>query len=333
MKKMLLMLPVVILAVFVAGCGKTPDQKLQEKIPASVNSLCLIDGSLAMQTDLYKNNKKDILAGLKESGLPESIFECRVLVFGSTKEEWGGALIQSDKKQVRLLYDKFMEECKKEKDTFTNFKEIRTDKETRATAVVNGKNMMTLLYDDDLMLVAFQKTDPAFFNAEQTNPLFDEIKMKDSILSAAVKVELPQQGQAKESVDMATQMVPALKKMTALSLNIPFSADDPIMEFRMTLADEAAAGEMLATVNMGIGFASQGSKEFADFAQKMQRKTEKNNLLIAFKLKDVEKLGKDVQESNKKKEQLKAAKKKAQQKAKPAQKPAAPAQKPAAQGK
>ncbi len=333
MKKMMLMLPTVLLAVFIAGCGKTPDQKLKEKVPDSTNSLCLFDGSLATQTNLYKNNKNDILKGLKESGLPENIFQCRILLFGSTKEQWGGALIQSAEKQARILYDKFMAECKKDKNTFTNFKEIRTDKENRATATVNGKNLVAILYDDDLMLIAFQKTDPAFFNAAKPNPVFQDIQMKNSILSAAIKVEIPQDGKGKDSADMAAQMVPALKKMTALSLNIPFSADDPVMEFRMILSDDSAAGEMLAAVNMGIGFAAQSSKEFADFTQKMQRKTEKNVLFISFKLKDLETLGKQVQEANKKKEQLKAArrKQKAQKKAlsaqKKAAKPAASAQK------
>jgi len=324
----MLMLPAVLMAVFMAGCGKTPDQKLQEKVPGSANSLSLIDCSLASRTKLYNDNKKDILKKLKEAKLPENIIQCRILLFGSTKEEWGGALIQSSEKQVRIIYDKIMDECKKDKSSIRDFKEIRSKKETRATAVVDGKNMMAVLYDDDLMLIAFQKTDPAFFNAAKPNPLFQDIQMKNSIVSAAVKVDIPQQGKGKESVDMVTQMVPVLKKLTALSLNIPFSADDPVMEFRMILTDEPAAGEMLATVNMGIGFVSQANKEFADFTKKMQRKTDKNVLFISFKLKDVEKLGKDLQAAEKQKKQLKKQKPAAPAKAAvKGKKPAVPAQK------
>ena len=131
---------------------------------------------------------------------------------------------------------------------------------------------------------------------------------------------------------MAFQMLPALKKLEAFSLNIPFSADDPVMDIRLIFKDDQSAGEMLAAVNMGIGFMTQAGKEFADFAQKLTRKTEKNICILSFKLKDVEELGKKIEANKKKREQERAArqaalKAKAQQmKAQQAEKAVAPAQ-------
>ena len=327
MKKLFLALPVLALALILAACGKTPDQELQSKVPASANGLCLFDGSNAVKTKLYNDNKDKFLKDVRKASLPEDIFQCRVLFFGSTKEEWGGFLIQSANKQVGTFFDYALADIKKDnQEKIKDLKEVKVGKERHVTATVEGKKVIAILYHENLMLVGFNKTEPAFFNAEQPNPMFKDIQLQNMLLSSAVKVAIPQQGKSKESVDMAFQMLPALKKLEAFSLNIPFSADDPVMDIRLIFKDDQAAGEMLAAVNMGIGFMTQAGKEFADFAQKLTRKTEKNICILSFKLKDVEELGKKIEESKKKKEQQKAAMKaKAQQKKiQPAQK-AAPA--------
>ncbi|MBO4630405.1 MAG: hypothetical protein J5858_00640 [Lentisphaeria bacterium] len=288
MRKMWFLLPSILLAILISGCGKTPDEKLQAKVPASVNSLCLLDGKAVIRTKLYQDNQKRILKELKEASLPEDVLQCRILFFGSTKEEWGGALIQSADKQVRKIYDRLMVEGRKENGKINHFKEFRNDKELRATAVIKGKKVMAVLYDDDLMLIAVQKTDPAFFNAAKPNPLFREIQWSNIILSSTVKVEMPQQGKSKESADMAMQMLPALQKLTVITLNIPFSVDDPEVNFRMIFQDDQAAGEMLAAVNMGIGFIAQSNnKEMADLTKIFLRKTEKNAVCISFHSKPV----------------------------------------------
>lgn len=337
MKKLMLMLPAVLLALVFSGCGKTPDEELKSKVPASANALCLIDGNNIVRTKLYNDNKKDILETLKKESLPEDIFQCRILFFGSTKEAWGGALIQSSAKQVGTIFSRMVAESAKGKDKLKDLKETAADGKRIVTATVEGKKLLAVLYHENLMLVAVEKTDPAFFVAEIDNPLFNDIILKDMIVSSAVKVEFPQQGQGKKSADQVMQMIPALQKLTAISVNIPFSETDPVMDFRMFFKDEKAAGEMLGTVNMGLGFAVQAGEEFADFVNKLQRNTDKNVLKISFRLKDAEEFGKKVQETKKKKEQLRRERE-AQLKAKAAQKPAPapaktqvqPAQKPAA---
>ena len=319
MKKSLLFLPAVLLALFISGCGDA-DKELKSKVPESANVLCLIDGNNAIRTKLYNDHKKDILKELKDASLPEDIFQCRVLIFGSTKEAWGGVLIQSREKQVRTVFDRMVSESAKKKDQFKNFKETTVNGKRIATATVEGKKMAAVQYHENLMLIAVEKTDPDFFEAKNPNPLFKDIILKDMIVSSAVKVEIPQQGQGKKSADQVMQMIPALQKLTAISVNIPFSETDPVMDFRMFFKDDKAAGEMLATVNMGLGFAMQAGEEFAEFTQKLKRNTDKNILTISFRLKDAEEFGKKVQEAQKKKAQLREQQ--AMQKAKAAQKPA-----------
>ena len=284
MKKLLFTLSAVLLAVLMFGCGKTPDEELAEKIPASANSLCLVDGNLIVQTQLYKEHQKEILKGLKDASLTEDLFLCRVLFFGSTKEEWGGALVQSAGGQVRKLFDKALAESKKEK----NFKELKETAEGRVrkvTGSVEGKKFLAILYHDDLMLIALEKTNPAFFKAKPVNPLVREISWQGSIVSAAVNAELPRQGKSKEAVDGIVQMVPALKKLRFITGNIPFSAAKPELDFRMIFQDEEAAREMLAAVNMGLGFLTQsGDKEAVKMVKMIGRKAEKTAVCITLPL-------------------------------------------------
>lgn len=287
MKKLLFTLSAVFLAVLMFGCGKTPDEELAEKIPASANSLCLIDGNLIVQTNLYKEHQKDILKSLKDASLPEDLFLCRVLFFGSTKEEWGGALVQSSGGQVRKFFDKALVESRKEKN-FKGLKETAEGGVRKVTGSVEGKNFLALLYHDNLMLIALEKTDPAFFKAKPVNPLIEKIRLEGTIISAAVKVELPQQGKSKEALDGVLQMIPALKKLRFITANVPFSAANPEMDFRMIFQDEAAAHEMLAAVNMGLGFLMQSDdKDVTDMIKTIDRKVEKQAVRISFPLTEV----------------------------------------------
>ena len=333
MKKLCFALPVLALALFLAACGKTPDQELKSKVPVSANGLFLFDGTNATRTKMYADNKEMFLKEVKKASLPEDIFQCRVLFFGSVKEEWGGFLIQSASKQVGKFFDYALADVKKDnKDVVKDLKEVKVGSERHVTATVNGRKVIAVLYHENLMLIGINKTDPVFFNAERPNPIFDDIQMKDMLLSSAIKVVIPDQpGKAKESVDAVTQMLPALKKLDAIALNIPFSADDPVLDFRMIFKDDQAAAEMMAAANMGIGFAAQAGPEYAEFVQKVTRKTEKNIFSLSFKIKDAEALGKKIEANKKKREQEKAArqaalKAKAQQgKVQQAKKAAAPA--------
>ncbi len=326
MKKLCFALPVLALALFLAACGKNPDQELKSKVPASANGLFLFDGKNATQTKMYADNKETFLKEVKKASLPEDIFECRILFFGSIKDEWGGFLIQSANKQVGKFFDYALADIKKDhKDTVKDLKEVKVGGERHVTATVEGHKVIAILYHENLLLLGINKTDPAFFKAAAPNPIFNDIQMKDMLLSSAIKVVIPDKpGKAKESVDTLTQMLPALKKLDAIALNIPFSADDPVLDFRMIFKDEQAAAEMMAAANMGIGFATQAGPEYAEFTQKVTRKTEKKIFSLSFKIKDAEELGKKV-EANKKKREA-ALKAKAQQMKAQQAKKAAPAQ-------
>ena len=345
MKKMLSILPLILLTVFFSGCGKTPDEELQAKIPDSANSLCLIDGNYITQTKLYNDHKKSIMKELKKDvSLPEDIFQCRILAFGSTREEWGGVLIQSANGQVGIVFDRLMAECRKDKDTIKDLKEITVNGERRVSGVIENKKVIAVLYHKNLMLIAANQTDPAFFKkSEKPNPLFKDIQWKDYILSSAVKVELPKQGKGKESADTVLQMVPALQKLTAVSVNIPFSADNPVFDFRMVFADEQSAGEALAALNMGLGFLAQASKEIQPVIALLNRKTDKNVASISFSIRDMaetaQKAQKQIELAKKQKAEARKRRqlqrqrnaRKAASAAKPADKPQnpAPAAKPA----
>ena len=338
MKKMLFALPLMLLAVFFSGCGPTPDEELQSKIPDSANSLCLFDGNLATQTKLYDEHKKDILKGLKDEKLPEDLFQCRILLFGSTREEWGGALLQSANGQVGIIFDRLLKQCKKEKDDFKDLKEITVGKERRVSVSVKDKKVIAVLYHKNLLLVAVNKTEPDFFKkSDKPNPLFADVQWKNYILSSAVKVEIPKQGKSKESTDMVFQMVPALEKLTAVCVNIPFSVDNPILDFRMIFKDEQSAGEGLAASNMGLGFLAQASKEATPLINQLNRKTDKNIVSISFNINQMvetaQKMQKEIEKAKKQREEARKQRLRQRQlkRQQSAGKPAAIPQKPAVQ--
>ena len=190
MKKMFFALSLIAAVLFLAACGKTPDQELQSKVPASANGLCLFDGNNAVKTKLYIDNKEKILKEVKEASLPEDIFQCRVLFFGSTKEEWGGFLIQSVNNQVGKFFDYALADIKKDdKDKIKDLKEVKVGKERHVTATVEGRKVIAILYHENLLLVGINKTDPAFFNADQPNAIFKDIQLQNMLLSSAVKVD------------------------------------------------------------------------------------------------------------------------------------------------
>ena len=294
MKKFLFVLSAVVLAVFMAGCGKTPDDELTEKVPATADGLCFIDGVSLTKTQLYKEHQKDIQEGLKSASLKEEFLQCRILFFGSSKEEWGGVLVQSTGGQVRKFFDWAVAECKKE-NAISDLKETSEGTMRKVTGRVEETKVLVVLYHDDLLLLAADKTDPAFFNARSANPLIRKINLKSAVISAAAKVELPKQGKGKEAVDEALQMFPVLKKLQFVALTVPFSPDKLRMDFYMIFPDDASAGEMLAVVNMGAGMLAKFlGKEAEAVTQLIDRKTEKNALRISFAITELAKLAEDA---------------------------------------
>ena len=134
---------------------------------------------------------------------------------------------------------------------------------------------------------------------------------------------------------MAFQMVPALQKLTAVSVNIPFSADDPILDFRMIFKDEQSAGEGLAALNMGLGFLAQASKDATPLINLLKRKTDKNIASISFNINAMTEAAKTAQKNieQAKKQRAEARKRRQIQRQQAAKKRAAAQQKTAAPAK
>lgn len=175
MKKMLLFLPAVVLALFISGCGD-PDAELKSKVPDSANILCLVDGNYVVQTRFYKENRETILKDLKkDDGLTEEFFNSRVLFFGSVKEDCGGLVFQSKNGQAAKLFDQVLAKCKAS-EKFKDVKEIPDGKERRITALFDGKPVMIVLSNENLILAVVNKTDLAFYKSSKGNPLFREIR-------------------------------------------------------------------------------------------------------------------------------------------------------------
>lgn len=284
MKKNLFVLPALLLAVFFTGCSKTPDDILKSKVPESADSLLLLDGNALSKTPLCLENKKDIAEFLKEGKLPENVLECRLLVFSSFKEQWVAALFQSEKGQAKLIFESVLTEIKEEKNIHASVKDLKESTVNGRRQITwftdNGQKVLMTPLDDNLMLISVGKADPDFFRAKKTNPLFRQIKTKETILSAVSKVNLPSDGALKEQADGVFQMFPALRKLESISLNIPFSQKITVY-LSGVFSDEVAAGEILGSINMGIGSVA---KQNPEFDKMLTRKVEKNTLQISFPL-------------------------------------------------
>ena len=147
MKKTFFVLPVLALAIFLAACGKTPDQELKSKVPASANGLFLFDGTNATKTKMYAENKETFLKDVRKASLPEDIFECRVLFFGSIKDEWGGFLIQSANKQVGKFFDYALADIKKDNNgTVKDLKEVKVGSERHVTTLTAAESSMSFIW-------------------------------------------------------------------------------------------------------------------------------------------------------------------------------------------
>ena len=154
MKKMLLFLPAVLLALFISGCGKNPDAEIQSKIPDSANVLCLVDGNYVVQTRFYKENWESVFKKMKkDDGLSEEFFTSRVLFFASFKEESGGLVFQSKEGQAAKLFDRVLAKCK-ENSKFKDVKETANDGVRCINALLDGKPITVALFNENLLLAA-----------------------------------------------------------------------------------------------------------------------------------------------------------------------------------
>lgn len=282
MKKILFTLPALLLAVLMSGCGTGPDAELSARVSESADWLCFVDGKLAVQTKLYKDHQKEILAKLKDLPMAEDTVRSRMLIFGSVKEKWGGVLLQSTDAHAKKFYDFSLADCKKD--------DKKTKESTQGgirsfiTPLDNNTTALIALCHDNLLLVGINRTDPAFFSAKSPNPLFGKILTKGNIISAAAKVELPPQGKVKE-IDGIVKVIPALKKFQSVTLNVPFSVDKPEVTVRGVFADAAAANETLAAFNLGLNAGkNSGSKGAAHIDEVTRRTTEKNAVIVSFQL-------------------------------------------------
>ena len=281
-----LVLSTLLLALFVS-CSPKADKALMEKVPESADILLFLDGKIITQHPLFTENEKDISELLSEASLDKGILESRLLIFGSMKEEWVGFLLQSTNGQVGKFFDTCLKEIKKED---VPVKEFSEKKERRITIKLDENiELLSVLYNENLMLCAINQSDSAFFKAKKTNPLFKKIQLNKVFLSAAVKVDFPKNGKyiTKEDLDMAFKQMPFLEKLETLSLTLPFSKDkkqtgDLLVAFKD--ADGAKAAQEL--INQGL---SEMAKEEPDLANMVTCNVKDNALTISIQLEDLTK--------------------------------------------
>ena len=280
MKRSLFALVVALLSVIAVGCRKGPDDLLKSKVPDSADFILLVDGSMVTQTAIFQEFLKEPAKdGLKELSLSEDVLNCRVLVFGSPKDEWGGILVQSQKGEAKTVYDLLVAKLK-ERDKESKLKVAGDGKSFTCSAGEGEPDFLGELCSDDLMLFAVGKKDLDFFQGKD-NELFEEIQMKDTILSAAGKFRLPTEFMGQKVSDEAIQAVPALQQLDTFSLNIPFAKDDQKIDFRLTFKDDKSASEALGALEAFLS--STVAKEAPKVEKEIVRSVEKNVLTVSLK--------------------------------------------------
>ena len=212
--------------------------------------------------------------------MPENLFDCRLLFFASIEEQWVGVAVQFREGQAGAIFAKLQKDCRKDSsrvksgtvDGLPQIKEIGND---------DSPDVAITLCSRDLLLITFGKTDPAIFRSTAPNPLFKQIRFENMILSGVCNVNLPARREAKKQINMTSRrvvralqlfftfadsprsaekraaavfrMVPSLLNLETISASMPFSVDNPVLDFRIAFKDVPSAWEALGALNVGIG--------------------------------------------------------------------------------
>ncbi|OQA80858.1 MAG: hypothetical protein BWY31_03897 [Lentisphaerae bacterium ADurb.Bin242] len=254
--------------VLLSGCGD-PDADFKAKVPTGAEAVMYLDGAAVIhnktvEKELRKNNK-ELDEKLAAVSLKKEDLAGRFLFFGSFTGKWGGVAMQSKDGAAARLFDAIVKGFKDKKEKFT---ESVSGKQRR----VSLDRMSLILYHENLLLLAVEKNEFAFYETPGKNPLLADLDFKN-MLSGAMSVKLPQE----PNVDTATQMVPALKKLTIVTLNAPASPDSFHLEIKLLFSDDKAPVEAFAALNMGLEMIA---RENPGILKNLDRKTDGKELRI-----------------------------------------------------
>ena len=304
----LILLVVVTVGVFFVWHRKNTDEVLRNRVPETADTLLFVNGHLAARTTLYGSVQGKIQKELKEKSLPENLLECRLLFFSNIEEQWAGAAAQFREGQAGVIFTKLQKEC--EKNT-SSMKSGTVDGLPQIKKI--GRNdepdMAITLCDDNLLLVTVGRTDPALFRPAVPNPLLRNIRFNDMILSAVCSVNSPIGEKAKKQNEGTThravkalqmifkftgsprlaekqtadvlRMVPSLRKLDTVYANLPFSPDNPVLDFRAVFTDGHSAWETLGALNVGIGCIPERDRAIEE---QLKRGVDKKTLFVTLGL-------------------------------------------------
>jgi len=311
----LVLLTLVVVGAFFVGHGKNSDEVLRNRVPETADTLLFVNGHLAVRTDVYGKLQKKIREELKGKHLPENLPECRLLFFANIEEEWAGVAAQFREGQAGVIFAMLKKECE---NNSSRVKSGTVDglPQIKKTGINDEPDMAITLCDDNLLLVTVGRTDPALFRSAAPNPLLRHIRFDDMILSAVCSVNSPvgekenkQNGgtthragkalqmifkltgsprSAEKQTSEAFRMLPSLRKLDAIYANLPFSPDNPVLDFRAVFTDGPSAWETLGALNFGIGCIPERER---DIVEQLRRGVDKKTLFVTWGLgKIVEKI-------------------------------------------
>ena len=258
--------------LFLTGCSD-PDAELKSKVPDSVDAAAFVDGAKMVKNKAVSKAINDAAEELKDEKISIADLENRYLFFGSVSQHFGGVVLQSREGKAEQFFKKICDALKKSGISVVE----KTDaKECLITLPGNIPQIPAIplfmkLYHQDLLLIAYGKTDPAFFKSSKPNRIFQYICF-DYTVSAAYSVDL---SAVPQEAKQGLAMLPALYDLNLIMLNVPNPDDDLTLEFHFTKED--SAGQVLAALNMGLALFAQKDPELSGM---IKRSTEKNILKI-----------------------------------------------------
>ena len=263
------------LLLLFTGCGDR-DKELKSRVPASAEAALFIDAAKVRDSNAFKQaaGTEEFLEAekeLKEFGLSFDDFANRYIIFGSFKEKYAGAVIQSTKGNAGKFYDKILADEKvSKKDGF------KLDKaQNIITFNDDGKAFYLQKISSDLLLFGCEITDSKKFSNDGKNIILKQIDLKSTVSGIALfnANEVPE-------TENAAQFFPAIKKLKMISIDLKTPESKPVFAFSFT--DSNAANEALGFTSLMFAMAAQNKPDQAQIFNKIERKVDNNTLRITF---------------------------------------------------
>ena len=304
----LVLLVVVTVGVFFVWHRKNTDEALRSRVPETADTLLFVNGHLAVRTALYGRVQEMIREELKKASFPENLPECRLLFFANIEEEWAGVVAQFREGQAGAVFKILQKECEKYSSR-VKFGTVQGLPQIKKNGSDDEPDMAITLCDDNLLLVTVGRTDPALFRSAAPNPLLRHIRFDDMILSAVCSVNSPVGEKAKKQNEGTTQrvakglrmifkstgsprtaekqtadalrIVPSLRNLATIYASVPFSPDNPVLDFRAAFNDAPSAWETLGALNVGIGCIPESERSIEEH---LKRGVDKKTLFVTLGL-------------------------------------------------